>query len=48
MMAFNPLAVLLFPLLMAVPVLILYFTIKTAVKNALREMKDEGSRSKPL
>lgn len=27
---------------MVVPIVVLYFTIKLAVKNAIRELKDEG------
>jgi hypothetical protein len=42
MAAFSPLAAILFPLMMAIPVLILYFVIKTAVKNAIKELKHEG------
>jgi len=31
-----------YPLIMAVPALILYFIIKLAVKNAIKELKDEN------
>jgi hypothetical protein len=40
-MAFNFLALILIPLYIAIPAIILYFVIKLAVKNALRELKEE-------
>ncbi|MFO8059767.1 MAG: hypothetical protein R6U70_03805 [Bacillota bacterium] len=35
-------ALLLFPLYLAVPALVLYFVVKLAVKSALRELREEG------
>lgn len=34
--------IILMPLLFAVPALILYFVVKFAVKNAVKELKDEN------
>ena len=31
-----------FPIIMAIPAIILYFIIKLAVKNAIKESRDDG------
>lgn len=40
-MRFAFLSIILYPLMMAIPAVILYFVIKLAVKNAIKELKDE-------
>jgi hypothetical protein len=41
MMGFLPILILL-PIYVGIPALILYFVIKMAVKNAIKELKDEN------
>ena len=39
---FVPMNLILLPIFMAVPAVILYFIIKTAIKNAIKELKREN------
>lgn len=41
MVAFNILNIFLFSIFLAIPAVILYFIIKLAVKNAIRELKED-------
>ena len=41
MAAFNILNIFLLPLFLTIPAVILYFIIKLAVKNAIRELKQD-------
>lgn len=41
MMGFNILGMILIPLYFAIPAIILYFVVKLAVKNAIRELKED-------
>lgn len=42
MAGFQVINMILLPIFFALPVIILYFVIKSAVKNAIKELKDEG------
>lgn len=41
MVGFQFINMILFPILLAIPAIILYFVIKLAVKNAIKELKAE-------
>jgi len=41
MMAFSILSIFIIPIYFAIPAIILYFVIKLAVKNAIRELKED-------
>lgn len=41
MIGFRVINILLFPIFLAIPGFIIYFIIKLAVKNAIKELKDE-------
>ena len=41
MAAFNILNIFLLPIFLAIPAVILYFIIKLAVKNAIKELKED-------
>lgn len=43
MMSFSLLGVVLLPLYFAIPTLILYFTVKFAVKNAIKELREDNT-----
>lgn len=42
MMDFLPVILILLPIYIGIPALILYFVIKMAVKNAIKELKNEN------
>lgn len=41
MMGMSGIAIILLPLCFAIPIVVMYFVIKLAVKGAVRELKDE-------
>lgn len=42
MINFNIINLILLPIIMAIPALILYFIIKIAIRNAIKELKKEN------
>ncbi len=45
MIGVNVLGLLIFPIILTIPILILYFVIKLTVKNALHELTQENNNS---